>query len=652
MKKALITSLLFFYIVVSAISNVSLPHIICDHMVLQRGAEITIWGWADEKEKIKVEFNGQEKSIIAKDGNWKVKFPAMKAGGPFQMTISGNNNIELKDILIGDVWICSGQSNMEWPFSKTDRFDKDWPVAYNQKIRLFDVPRNTSSIPLEQIYETGWSICDTASVKHFSAVGYYFGKYLQEQLDVPIGLISTNWGGTNVQTWTSSKAINAVADQISFPVFTKPLFNMKAKSKEEMEDKYSAFMKEFGPTKGGLVDGKAIWADPDLDESTWKEMQLPMLWENAGLLGLDGVVWYRKTFELTKDQLGKELLLSLGPIDDGDITWVNGEKVGETKDAYDFRRKYTIPEAYLREGKNVIAIRVVDFMGGGGIYGVPGELYVKNEKVDIQLAGTWKFRISPVDFLLVETGASPNSSPSLLFNAMIHPILNYPVKGAIWYQGESNAGKAYDYRTLFPLMINDWRKYWNQPEMPFLFVQLANFKSKREEPVESEWAELREAQLMTLSLPKTGMAVTIDIGEADDIHPRNKKEVGRRLSLYARKEGYNEDIVYSGPLYESMEVVDNKVVVSFSNIGSGLITKNKYGYLRGFALAGKNKKWYWAKAKIEGDKVLVWSERVPEPVSVRYGWSDNPDADLFNQEGLPASPFRTDDWKRSTQPEN
>jgi sialate O-acetylesterase len=375
-------------------------------------------------------------------------------------------------------------------------------------------------------------------------------------------------------------------------------------------------------------------------------MKLPVLWESAGLDGLDGFVWFRKEFDLPEEIAAKGVVIYLGPIDDSDISWVNGVKVGEMQQKYNENRIYKVSPDVLRPGRNVITVRVDDTGGGGGIWGKPEQMKIVSGDYEIPLAGTWRYRFSAPEIKYdITSTVSPNSFPGLLFNGMIHPFLNYAVKGAIWYQGESNAGKAYQYRTLFPLLITDWRAHWNNPDMPFLFVQLANYMQPRSEPGESAWAELREAQLMTLKLINTGMAVIIDIGEADDIHPKNKQDVGKRLALAALKVAYGQDIVYSGPIFEKMTVSGNKVVLEFKNIGGGLKIIDRYGYVKGFAVAGADRKFYWAKAYLDQNRVVVSSDKVAVPVAVRYGWADNPDdANLYNAEGLPASPFRTDEW--------
>jgi sialate O-acetylesterase len=641
--------LFFLVICVGSITmtyaNVRLPQVFSDNMVFQRNVEFRVWGWAEKGEKVTVTFNEIKRAAkTGKDGKWLVIFPAMKEGGPFTMLIKGRNEIKLVNIMLGDIWVCSGQSNMEWPLSLTRDAEKAIEEANFPDIRLFQCPHNVQFKPDDDIPETAWQVCTPGTAPGFSAVGFYFGRYIQKDLNVPIGLLWTSWGGTVAETWISEESIRQFGD------FNGKLQEMKEYNPEQVVAKRKAqidsMMRTFGTDEKGLIGDKPVWADPGLDVTKWKNMNLPVLWESAGLYGVDGIVWFRKEFELPADIASQGLTLYLGPIDDSDITWVNGKKVGETLNKYSEDRIYKVPAEILKPGKNVIAVRVEDTGGGGGLWGKPEQMKIVSGSFNFSLAGPWKLRFSSSDIKVdMSSFVGPNSFPTLLYNGMIHPFLNFPVKGAIWYQGESNAGRAYQYRTLFPLLINDWRKNWNNPGMPFLFVQLANYMKPPVEPEESEWAELREAQLMTLKLPNTGMAVIIDIGEADNIHPKNKLDVGNRLALNALKIAYGKDIVYSGPIYKSMAVIGNKIIVEFNNTGSGLVCHDRYGYVKGFSIAGKDHKFHWAKAYIENNKVVVYNDEVNNPVAVRYGWANNPDdVNLYNVEGLPASPFRTDDW--------
>ncbi|MEZ4824848.1 MAG: sialate O-acetylesterase [Bacteroidia bacterium] len=648
MKLPAFAVICFLLILTSASAQIKLPQIIGDHMVLQQHQPVPIWGWAKKNEKITVSFLHHTLTTKAgKNGAWRVNLPSSNAGGPYEMIITGKNEtIRLTDILIGEVWICSGQSNMEWPLNRANDAEKEVRQANYPSIRLFTVKKTIAFSPKDNLSDETWTACSPETVGGFSAVGYFFGRKLHLDLDVPVGLISSNWGGTNVETWTSKEAITQVE---GFERSTDDLLSSTMeKARAEKQAKYDIMMAEFGETKGGIVDGKPVWADPNLNIKTWKVMELPGLWESKGLEGLDGEVWFRKVVDIPAELAGQEAEIHLGPIDDSDVTWVNGEPVGETHQQYNVPRVYKIPQGILRAGRNTIAVKVEDTGGGGGLYGRPEDMFILVAGDHISLRGDWLYRISPQGLWIDVSPFGPNDRPTLLFNGMIAPLIPYAIQGVIWYQGESNASRAYQYRTLFPTMIQDWRNHWNR-DFPFLFVQLANFMAPKDQPGESEWAELREAQNMTLNLHKTGQALAIDIGEADDIHPRNKQDVGYRLALAALKIAYEKSIVYSGPTYRSMQVRGNKIVLDFENTGSGMEAHDRYGYLRGFAIAGADKHFVWAKAEIQGNQIVVWSEEVPAPVAVRYAWADNPDdANLYNKEGLPAGPFRTDLWEGIT----
>ncbi|MEM1136190.1 MAG: sialate O-acetylesterase [Bacteroidota bacterium] len=648
MKATIILCLCTFLLIFQSYAKVEPALLFSDHMVLQRNVEVPVWGWAAKRERITVEFNNQVIQTKAdKSGKWMLKLAPTAAGGPYKMTIKGKNNtIVIEDILVGEVWVCSGQSNMEWMVKNSNDAEKEIANANDKLIRHFKVSREISSKVKDKLPGGKWDVCSSETVSTFTAVGYFFAKQLRAKLNVPIGLVNSSWGGTNVETWTSSGAISTI------PKYTKIANDMQNLNMEEMYAQQLADLKakigDFPEKDAGIKDGKAIWAASDLDDAQWSDMNLPGLWENKGLPGVDGVVWFRKAVELTDEEAAQKYTLHLSKIDDSDKAWINGELVGQTKDAYNEERKYEVASGILKPGKNVITIRIEDTGGGGGVWGAAEIFKLASLQKTIELAGSWKYKIGEGK---VAAKKSPNSYPSLLFNAMLNPLIPYAMKGVIWYQGESNAGQAYTYRALFPLLIKDWREKWGAGDFPFLWVQLANFKEVAEQPIGSDWAELREAQTMTLSLPNTGQAVIIDIGEADDIHPRNKQDVGLRLSLAARKIAYGEEIVYSSPMYKEMKLEGNKVRISFDHTGSGLMIKDKYGYINGFAVAGADKKFHWAMAELVGDEVVIYSDKVSNPVAVRYGWADNPDdLNLYNKEGLPACPFRTDDWPGITQP--
>jgi sialate O-acetylesterase len=640
---ALAAGLLFLSLQLSA--QVTLPKVIGNHMVLQRNEQVKIWGWADKGERVTVSMAGQSVRTKAdKGGKWEVSLEPMKAGGPYDMQIQGKNLITLEDILVGDVWVCSGQSNMEWPVYNSNNAEEEIPNASYPEIRLFDVPHNVQLMPVDDLPSGEWTRCTPETIYNFSAVGYFFGRYLHLELGVPIGLISSNWGGTNVETWTSREM------SVTDPVMKAGVESIDGMNVEalaaNLEKERRELLASLGELGSGTVDGEPVWAHVNINLNGWKEMKVPGLWEQKGLPGVDGVIWFRKTVTLTKQQAESNALLSLGAIDDSDWTWINGVEVGNLHNQYDKARIYRLQPGILKEGENVIAVKVEDTGGGGGFWGKPEEIFLQLGDESLPLSGDWLFRVSSEGFKLdAQSAVDPNSKPTLLFNGMIHPLLNYRVLGAIWYQGESNAGQAYRYRTLFPNLIIDWRNHWENQELGFYFVQLANYMQPKPQPGESEWAELREAQWMTLSLPKTGMAVTIDIGQANDIHPRNKQDVGKRLALAALHDTYGKKVVYSGPAYQSMKVEGNKVILTMDPMGSGLLVRDKYGYVKGFAIAGEDRVFQWARGMQQGNTLVLLSDQVKQPVAVRYGWADNPDdVNLYNAEGLPASPFRTDDW--------
>ncbi|MDP4209258.1 MAG: sialate O-acetylesterase [Bacteroidota bacterium] len=619
------------------LAQVHLPLIFNDNMILQRDKPVNVWGWASKGEKITVSFNGQELSTRADaQGNWRVVLKPMTFGGPFEMSVRGKLGSKVfKNVLIGDVWVCSGQSNMEFPvngWTHVLNHEKEIASANYPNIRLFSVEKNTSHQAQKDFKGGNWQVCSPATISPFSAVGYFFGRKLNIDLKIPIGLINTTWGGTNIETWTSWESISKREEYKNMnPAEFLAKEATWAKNKEKFQE---ALKHDPG------IDEK--WFAPETNAASWSNVELPHNFEHCVVGDLDGIVWFRKDIELTGNQAEKAILLSLGAIDDYDETYVNGVLVGKTDD-WALQRKYALTPGLLKSGKNTIVVKVLDRAGGGGFSSSAADMFLSLGATQISLAGEWKFKPAVTSIQYDFKDAGPNVFPSQLYNAMVAPMIQFPIKGVIWYQGEQNAGEPKSYYTLFPEMIQNWRNKWGY-EFPFLWVQLANFMAPSEQPVESSWAELREAQHQTLKVPKTGEAVIIDLGEAYDIHPKNKQDVGYRLALSALKNAYEKDVVYSGPVFRSMEIKDGKAVLEFDNPGNGLIAKgDKYGYLKGFAISGKDKHFVWAKAYIDGDKVVVYSDDVKEPTAVRYAWGDNPDdANLFNSSGLPASPFRTD----------
>ncbi len=641
-------SLLLILLASLTYANIRLPKILADNMVLQRNKPITIWGWADANEKIVAQFKKQTKATKAdKSGTWKVVFESEPEGGPFQLVLKGKNTITLNSILIGEVWVCSGQSNMEWPLRLANNADEEIALANYPVIRHFTVKKNISIKPEDDVKDGDWKTCNPENAGDFTAVGYFFARELYSKLNVPIGIINTSWGGTHSETWTSRVAFEG-SSEFKDMIANMPALDLDALRKFKIDKLYKK-LKDLNITLPATGEAER-WKDFSFDDNQWPVMKLPTWWESMGLEELDGKVWFRKTINIRAEDAGKEAVIELGQINDSDESFVNGHMIGSTKSKADDKRKYTIPAGLLKEGSNVIAIRVEDIGNVGGIYGEASNLKLTtNANKIIPLAGDWKYYVESVVF--DNQAINPNSYPTLLFNGMLNPILNYSIAGALWYQGESNAGRAFQYRSALPLMITDWRQHFKQGDFPFYIVQLASFNAANGNSEKgSSWAELREAQTMTLALPNTGMAVTTDIGEAKDIHPRNKQDVGKRLAAIAFNKVYGQNNVYCGPAYQSMNVEGNKVRLSFTHVGSGLLIKDKYGYLKGFEVAGSDQKFFYAKAWIEGNEVVVAADAVANPVAVRFAWADNPeDANLFNKEGFPALPFRTDNWKGITE---
>lgn len=632
-------------------TKIVLPSIFTNNMVLQQKSNVAFWGKSTPGKTVTISPTWNGKSYTARadaSGNWKTLVQTPAYGGPYTVTVSDGKALVLSNVMIGEVWICSGQSNMEMPvagWGKINNYAEEIANADYKNIRLFQAEHIASDVPLKNAKVTngGWTPCTPEYVAEFSSVAYFFAREIYKKTGIPIGLIHTSWGGTLAEAWTSATTIRTM------PEFAEALKKVQhVKTGSDYEKDLANWKKLVDNKDAGNGKGKPGWAAPALDEAAWDNMLLPNAWEQAGLPGFDGVVYFRKKIVLPPSWEGKAVTLNLGTIDDNDISYFNGEKIGETE-GYNKMRSYKIVASKVKAGENVIVVRVFDGSGGGGLYGDKNILSIVSASGEkISLDGDWKYRIGlnlkdipPVP----ESNTGPNR-PTVLYNAMINPFIPYTIRGAIWYQGEANVDKAHQYRTLFPAMIGDWRSHWKQGDFPFYYVQLANFMSREDEPIPSAWAELRDAQLQTLSLPNTGMAVTIDIGTGGDIHPKNKQEVGRRLALVALAKTYGKQIAYSGPVFSSQQIAGNSIRLSFKFVDGGL--KAEGGNLAGFAVAGKDQKFHWAKAVIEGGQVVVSSDEVPNPVAVRYAWANNPNCNLYNGAGLPASPFRTDNWKDST----
>ncbi|PWT74143.1 MAG: sialate O-acetylesterase [Bacteroidetes bacterium] len=635
-------ALVFVYAVLvhGARGQVRLPKLISDGMVLQRARPLRIWGWASPGEKIVLRFIGKSYTAVAQnDSSWLIEIAACREGGPFEMKIDASNHITVRDILIGDVWLCSGQSNMVLPMQRVkDRYPNDIRASGNDSIRQFLVPVRYIFTHRARDLESGsWQSANPKSVLQFTATGYFFAKALFDKYHVPIGLINSSAGGAPAESWLSLETLQyfpqalAMAKKCMDSNYVDSIIHH-----DEMAD--IAWHRELYIKDTGMRE-PVRWYDTNYNASNWKTMNIPGFWRDQGLPPVNGVVWFRKEIQVPASLAGLPAKLWLGTIVDRDSTYINGQFVGTIGYQYP-PRKYEIPAGFLHAGSNIIVVRVINQIGNGGFNkGKPYQLMIAGHVIDLK--GPWQFRLgTSMPPLPGQTFFS--YKPLGLFNGMISPLVNYRIKGVIWYQGEANTSRASKYASVFSALINNWRKEWQQGDFPFLFVQLPNFMPPKTEPSESEWAELRASQLRSLEVANTAMVVTIDVGEWNDLHPTDKKTVGTRLALAARHVAYGENALeYSGPIYESSVIRGNRIYLHFTHTGSGLMAKEGKP-LKYFSIAGDDKKYVWANAKIEGDTVIVWNDEVEKPVSVRYAWADNPEgANLYNKEGLPASTFTT-----------
>jgi len=626
-------------------AQITLPKVFSDNMVLQRGIKIPVWGHAAPDTKVTGTLGKAHATATAgSDGKWMLYFPVFKAGGPYTLTLAEAGKpqtaVKLSNILIGDVWLASGQSNMEWQVQQAQNAPAEIAKAGYPQIRFIMVTHDMELTPQQDILPSTWKICDTSSVKQLSAVAYYFARKIHKEQNVPIGIVQSTWGGTPVESWTSKECL------LTSPITkTRALANDTLTKHHFVQD--SLDMVRFWDIvyhPQGNID-KTI-SSPEYDDSAWPAVEMPRLIKDFGIGKFEGMMWFRKKVVLPQSFTGKDLVLNIGHPEMNYSLYFNGSEICKAVWNANPKHIYTIPAGLIKKGENTISLRIAMLWSGGGLNPPAEDLYITDGYSKVSLAGKWLYNKD------VERAVPKIHNyqyyPAVLFNGMINPLIPFEIKGVIWYQGEANDSAAYHYRKLFPMMITDWRQRWHLGNFPFLYVQLANFKKTDSLPVESEWAELREAQTLTLSEPNTGMACTIDIGEANSIHPLNKQEVGRRLALLAEKKVYGQNIIASGPMYKSAVIRGKDIIITFTDAGSGLAIRGT-APLKGFAIAGDDKKFYWASARIEGDKVIVSSDKVDAPVAVRYAWADNPECNLVNSEELPAVPFRTDDWKGITQ---
>lgn len=614
-----LTLALFLYAVVSS-AAVRLPALIADRMVLQRDTELKIWGWADSGEKITVRFRGQSYLTEADAaGNWAIRLPAQKAGGPYLLQV---NEIAIRDVLIGDVWLCSGQSNMETPIERLVERFPEINESNNHMIRYFKVPTQSALDRRSEIAGGGrWYSAVASEVMNWTALAYFYAQQSYAHTGVPVGMLVSSLGGSNIESWISQ-------DQLKeFPrlLLDRPALDSMHLAQQDR----------------GIRD----WIKPDWNDSSWPTFTVPGWWRDQQLHN-KGVVYFRKSFELPGELAGRYGMLYLGTMIDSDSVFVNGHFVGATGYMYP-PRKYPVRAGILRAGHNTVTVRLRSTTGNGGF--VEGKSYklLVNDN-EINLAGPWKYQVG-MDPDLAKSYQprlqNINEVGSKLYNGMIYPIKDVAVSGVIWYQGEANTDSPQTYEQYLRLLIKDWRLTLERPQLPFLLVQLPNYMPKQERPSESGWAGVREAQFkVSRDVPYTALTVNYDIGEWNDIHPLNKKDLAARLLLAARKLVYGEKLISTGPVYERMEIKDNRIVLFFKEVGAGLASREGQP-LRHFAIAGQDRKFVWADAVVKGNTVVVSHRDIAHPVAVRYAWSDNPeDANLINRQQLLASPFRTDSW--------
>lgn len=615
-----------------------LSPLISNGMVLQRDSKVKIWGRGVPRKELKLNFLDVEyKTVTNEDGSWSIELKDLKAGGPYTINISheGEERI-VEDVLVGDVWVLAGQSNMQIPVSRTlDLFEDEIKGANNPNIRQYTVPMVYNfKEPMDELCDGNWVPVTPDTVYDFSAIGYFFAKKIYDKYKIPIGLLFTAIGGTPAEAWMSEETLmgfdrfKEILDKCKDDAYVEDIINSETQANNNWHQ-------ELNKNDEGLNHKPDTWYMEEYDDTDWRKINLPASFRGTELEPIRGSIWLRKEIEIPKHLAGKEGKLFLGTLIDADETYINGVQVGNTGYLYPPRR-YNIPKGLLKAGKNVITVRLIMTENiGGFVTDMPYFIKIENEQLPI--AGTWKYKIGAIT-----KAQNPTTffqyKPTGVYNGMIYPLRNYSIRGILWYQGESNTGYPYDYKDLLEAVIMDWRKLWNLGDIPFYYVQLANYCPWRMEPEVSGWAQVREAQRQILELPNTGMAVTIDVGMYNDLHPWDKKSVGERLALWALNHVFGEDNVPSGPIYKSLSVEDNKIRLYFNYTGSGLTVKGNK--LETFEISGTDGKFYPAEAEIEGDCVMVYSKKVSNPKWIRYAWADNPEnANLYNNEGLPASPF-------------
>ena len=635
-------------------AEIKLAGMFTDNMILQRDSSAPVWGTADPNEPITLAVEDQTITTTAgPDGRWKASFKGLKAGTSFTLTVTGaKDKVTLNNVAVGDIWVCSGQSNMDFRLGEKDEIAK----ANYPDIRYYFVPNVAGVDPVAELTAT-WQVATPATVGGFTAVGYYFATNIHRELGIPIGLIRCSWSGMRIEPFVALDDLDTVPGlkETSETAFQK-LKDLSADAEKFPVD-VKAWQEKYVRVDSENKGFAAKWADPTFDDKDWVSTSSPGDWTKVGVPN-GGVVWLRKTVQLPPEAAGKDFHFTPGVIHETDTAYFNGEQIGtggSTSPYYwnDFRN-YLVPGRLVKAGANVIALRIVSQHQKNYTLSLGSRLGLRVADPK-SVSEDWLAKVE-TEYPALHDGAlaelpqpptaKPEGTPSAIFNGMINPITPFGIKGALWYQGESSAVDPWSYRTLLPLLIKSWRAHWAQGDFPFYIVQLPNYGTPPPGPNQGDlrWAQMREAELLTWQkVPNTGMSVSIDIGDDTNLHPPDKKDVGYRLSLAALGNTYGRKIEYSGPIYDSMTVEENKVRLKFTHLGGGLVAKG--GPLKQFVICGSDQKWQWADAVIDGDTVVVFSPDVAVPVAVRYAWAAAPDGcNLYNQAGLPASPFRTDDW--------
>jgi len=630
-----------------ASANVAAPlpfvsPIFADNMVLQRGKANTIWGWAEPGDKVEVEIQDKHASAVAgPDRRWQIKIQPPKAGGPYTMTIKGRQTVELHNVLVGDVWLCGGQSNMQVSLRSARNGEEDIKTANYPEIRYFTVAAHPA-YHATNLVEGNWKVVSPETADRISAVAYYFARRVQQEIHVPIGLVVDALGGTPSESWTSADALRPLHD------FDIPLAELGKLTTAGAPEYGNYVMHWYDQYDIGL---KGKWEAPDFDDTAWKQVDVPGGFAELGVPDSPAVVWFRKEIVLPDPLPAGRALLFLGSIQRMDTTYINGTEVGASA-WVENPRVYFIRDGVLKPGKNLVAIRVFKTEPKGGFLGKPEELrLVLGDKTSIPLAGRWKGQLSvdarpphpmPIGF------ENWPVMPTVLYEGMLKPIAPLSITGALWYQGEQNSDRGFQYRRIMPVMIEDWRRLFQQGDFPFYIVSLPRFAPHSATPTDDGWADIRESQALAAQrVPHSCLAVTIDTGDAQNLHPKDKQPVGERLALCALAKHYGKHVAYQGPTLASVTRKPGSIRLRFRHTDGGLIAKGPK--LEEFEIAGADRKWYWADARIEGKTVVVSSPSVADPKEVRYAWQSNPAATLFNGAGLPAGPFRTDTWPLVTE---